>query len=213
MPPKRHSPEQKSPTTSKARPRESLSRSIASPEPTLQSVASPLVASNVSRHRRAQNLSRAALAARAELSELTLTSIEEGTEPPTIRLLWSLANALGITFSELVRGPESAPLDPLIPSIARRSLLPNALLASAQTQLHELKLAPGAAGTGAAGAKDTSETLLVTSGSLVVYYQGQRAQLSVGQSLTLPGDVERRYENPGAELVVAYTKLSPRQLG
>lgn len=173
-----------------------------------------VVAGNLSRLRRAKNLSLAALAERAELSEDVVKGVEEATEAPTIRLLWRLANGLGIRFSELIQEEQDSGLSTPTPhtsvrAIARRALLRGADSSGHHTQLYELKLAPNAAATSPAEQPGSSEALLVTTGVLVVYYQGQRVRLSVGESVTVPGDVERFYENPGEQATLAYAKVSP----
>jgi transcriptional regulator with XRE-family HTH domain len=162
----------------------------------------PAVATNVERLRSARALSLDELAARAQLSPLTLRRIELGLELPSLDTLWSLANGLGAEFSELLANP---PADK--PPLSRRSLLPSA--GTGQTQLHQLTLAPHGEGLSAAGEPHTIESLLVTAGELIVYYGGESRVLSIGDEVAIPAHVERRYFNPTDQTVVVYAKLQP----
>lgn len=160
----------------------------------------PVIASNVARLRGARHLSLETLAARAQLDALTLRRIEKASELPSLDTLWSLANALGTTFSALIQREASAEA-----RLSRRSLLPRA----SGTQLHEMTLAPHSEGLTPAGEPHTMESLLVTAGELVVHYQNEHRVLSVGEELDVPAYVERRYQNPTDQTTVVYAKLGP----
>jgi transcriptional regulator with XRE-family HTH domain len=57
---------------------------------------------NIKKKREEKNLSLSALAKKAGISKSNLSGIEEGKINPTINTLWSIANALNVTFSELI---------------------------------------------------------------------------------------------------------------
>lgn len=181
--------------------RRRASESPSAPNPELL----PVIAANVARLRAARGLSLEALAARAQLTALSLRRIEKGSELPTLDTLWSLANGLDATFGELIQPHASS--DGATPQLPRRSLLPRS--AGRQTELHELTLAPHSEGLSPAHALHSTESLLVTAGKLVVYYQGEHRVVSVGEEVAVPAGVERRYFNPGDLPTVVYAKLAP----
>lgn len=165
----------------------------------------PVIAANVARLRGARGLSLEALAARAQLTALSLRRIEKGSELPTLDTLWSLANGLEVTFGELIHSHAG---DTSPPHLPRRSLLPRTR-GGRQTELHELTLAPHTEGSTPPGDAHITENLLVTAGQLVVSYDGLHRTLSVGDELAIPAGVERRYFNPGDLTTVVYAKLQP----
>jgi XRE family transcriptional regulator, regulator of sulfur utilization len=165
-----------------------------------------VIATNVARLRSARALSLEALAARAQLTALRLRRIEKGSELPTLDTLWSLANGLDVTFGELLQ-PHAAG-EAGTPQLPRRSLLPRTR-GGRQTELHELTLAPHSEGLTPATDAHSTESLLVTEGELVIYYQGEHRVLSVGDEVAIPASVERRYFNPGDHTTVVYAKLAP----
>jgi transcriptional regulator with XRE-family HTH domain len=170
----------------------------------------PVIAANVARLRSARGLSLEALAKRAQLTALTLRRIEKGSELPTLDTLWSLANGLDATFSELIHA-HAQDTPGVVPHLPRRSLLPRTR-DGRQTELHELTLAPHSEGLTPAHEVHAIENLLVTAGQLVVYYEGQQRMLTVGDEVAVPASVERRYFNPGDLTTVVYAKLAPSTL-
>jgi transcriptional regulator with XRE-family HTH domain len=164
-----------------------------------------VIAANVARLRRARGLSLETLAARAQLTALSLRRIEKSSELPTLDTLWSLANGMEVPFGELIQAQAGASGTPQVP---RRSLLPRSR-EGRQTELHELTLAPHSEGLSPGTDAHSIESLLVTAGQLVVSYQGEQRVLSVGDEVAIPASVERRYFNPGDHTTVVYAKLAP----
>jgi transcriptional regulator with XRE-family HTH domain len=188
------------------------------PEPSAELV--PTIACNVRRLRRERGLSLLALAESARLSELTLARVEDGQESPTIRLLWRVATALAVPFSTLVqqtsgrprRGARATPGASAEPLVSR-PLLRAAAGYGPRTELYEWTLAPASkqtlpANRAAPTRRRSTESLLVTRGRVVVGYSGREVELSAGDSIALPSDVARSYENRGQEPAVIYVKLS-----
>jgi transcriptional regulator with XRE-family HTH domain len=69
-----------------------------------------LLARRVREHRKAAGLTQAALAERAGLAFETISRIESGREPPSLRSAISLAEALGVALDEIVgRSPAAQP--------------------------------------------------------------------------------------------------------
>ncbi|EWM18634.1 helix-turn-helix domain-containing protein [Kutzneria sp. 744] len=67
--------------------------------------AAQIVAANVRHHRARAQLSLADLARLSGVAKATLSSLEAGVGNPTIQTLWSIANALGAGFSDLLVEP------------------------------------------------------------------------------------------------------------
>jgi transcriptional regulator with XRE-family HTH domain len=61
----------------------------------------PALALMVRRLRRERGMSQEALAFEAKVTVSTLSRIERGLHNPTLRTLWCIAAALGISFEEL----------------------------------------------------------------------------------------------------------------
>ncbi|MET0342436.1 MAG: cupin domain-containing protein, partial [Polyangiales bacterium] len=136
-----------------------------------------------------------------------------GASEPSIDLTWSLANALGVSFSALVQTPDqpAAPPAPARPRgvVSRRSLLPEAPQRGRSTEVHELKLAAHGSERAAPKPQGTQETLLVTAGRVIVQSDAEEHELGVGDSLVFRGDAERFYVNPGETDAVIYSMVAP----
>lgn len=175
----------------------------------------PAIAANIRRIRRERAIPSETLAHSAGLDQDLLQRIEAGEETPTIRLLWRLATALGVPFSNLVN-PRLEPDQQLRRSperLTKRAVLQSGEPDGRRTELYELTLPPGAHEPAAPGKTATLESLLVTAGRIVVSYAGQEHILSAGDTLAIPGAVPRAYENRGQTLATIYLKVSPLELG
>jgi transcriptional regulator with XRE-family HTH domain len=67
-----------------------------------RSFVGEVIAANLHRLRTARRMSLATLAARADVAKATLANLEQGRGNPTIETLWSLAQGLGVAFSDLL---------------------------------------------------------------------------------------------------------------
>ena len=85
------------------RPSSSASLSLASRDALHAAAASPSIGPGVQRLRTQRGLSHEALAEQVGLSATELADIESGASEPSIDLTWSIANALGVSFSALVQ--------------------------------------------------------------------------------------------------------------
>src|SRR5215470_16993383 len=61
-----------------------------------------VIAANLHRLRTARRMSLATLASQADVAKATLANLEQGRGNPTIETLWSLAQGLGVAFSDLL---------------------------------------------------------------------------------------------------------------
>ena len=172
----------------------------------------PAVARNVRRFREARGLSRPALAERAGISAELVTAVEDGRQAPTISLLWSIATALGIPFSNLVQSSSEHDADdeelPEADPLVRRTILRAPAGVGPATELYEWTLRAGAEQRVPPDGASTIENVLVTSGRVLVRFHGRTYPLSTGQALDVPGDADRSYQNPGDEPAVLYVKIS-----
>lgn len=76
------------------------------------SQGAPSIGPNLKQDRRAKNLTLEQLAAMSGVSKSMLSQIERGEANPTFAVLWSLTQALGIGFSELLgNGPAGGQRD------------------------------------------------------------------------------------------------------
>lgn len=170
----------------------------------------PAIAENLRRLRLERGLSLEALSHGSGVSESLLYAIEQRDETPTIRLLWSIATALGVPFGRLVQQTPATRGPVAVERLVRRPVLAEGGAGARRTELFELTLPPGGREPPARGQPDTQESLLVTAGKLLVRADGREHLLCAGDSLALPGDAARAYENRGDTLAVAYLKITPR---
>ncbi len=203
--------------------------------------SAPWVGANLHRLREERGVSLAQLAQRCGLDEPMLGAVEAGSLDPSIKVLWGIATALGVSFGTLVQAPPvdacasarernegdahastreqetdaaaaHSPASARPSSLKRRSVLPFAPHANRRTEVHELKLAARSAEPATQYANGTFESLLVTQGRVIVQTGVERHLLETGDSLVLRGDAERQYLNPGEIDAVMYAVVSPDKL-
>ena len=168
--------------------------------------APPAVSANLARLRNEQGLGLEQLAAKSGLPRHTLRALEAGSEEPTIKTLWSLANALGVPFSLLIANERPSSPPPAPRGGARK------LLASKDgprsSEVYEIKLAGHGSERALPRVAGALENALVTSGYAEIEVAGTRHRLSTGESVSFAADIERRYFNPKAEPATLYLVIS-----
>lgn len=166
--------------------------------------APPPVSGNLARLRAERALGLDQLSAQTGIPHHTLRALEAGSEEPTIKTLWSLANALGVPFSALITNerPSSPPPEP---RASARKLQP-AKAAARSSEIYEITLAAHATERALPRTEGALENALVTSGYAEIEVNGTIHRLSAGQSASFPADVARRYFNPSSE--PAYLQLA-----
>jgi transcriptional regulator with XRE-family HTH domain len=178
--------------------------------------ASPRVASNLRRLRLRRGLSVEGLAHASGVEREELDQIELERGQPTIKVLWSLANALEVPFSallapepdgnlesDLVTGPASGTPD----SLVCRPVLPSRQ-GPRRTEVYQLTLLAHGSRVAAPRPALTTDSLLVTGGSVTIDVGDARHELKTGDSLEFRSDVERTYRNSSEREATMYVVIT-----
>ena len=160
------------------------------------------VSANVRRFRTEANLSQTALADRSGISRRTVLKLEAGEANISLTGLDHLADALGVTFVDLVAAP-SAPHENLN-EVAWRGSVPGSvatLLASVpattDVQLWSWTLEPGDRYTAEPDPAGWSELILVFEGTVSIEQESGTAELRAGEHLAFPTSQNYAYANGG----------------
>ncbi|SOC52267.1 Transcriptional regulator, contains XRE-family HTH domain [Chromohalobacter canadensis] len=153
---------------------------------------SPAIVANLRRLREMRGYSLSALAERAAISKSTLSQLEAGKGNPTIETLWTLANTLGVAFSELLAEGEdgmtvSEPGGGNVQLMARGQESP-------RVEVYFMRLAPGEVKTSRAHPRGVREHVMVVEGTLRVGALHALAVCRPGEGHEFAADVEHRYE-------------------
>lgn len=174
------------------------------------STDTPQIAPILLAQRRARKLTLEQLAARSGVSKSMLSQIERGAANPTFAVLWSLTQALGIEFSELVAGHASAvehdriEISPAtaIPEIrdedggaTLRILSPPGL--AGEVEWYELRLEEGAVLTSPPHAPGAFEHLTALREGFVVTSGKARAEIRAGETARYRADIPHSIANTG----------------
>jgi transcriptional regulator with XRE-family HTH domain len=160
------------------------------------------VSENVRRIRIDVGLSQAALADRSGISRRTVIKLEAGEANISLTGLDHLADALGVTFVDLVAAPTAPHAD--ISEVAWRGSKPASiatLLASVpatkDAQLWAWSLEPGDRYAAEPDPDGWSEMILVSEGSIRVEKESGAAELGPGDHLAFPTSQQYSYVNAG----------------
>ncbi len=161
---------------------------------------------NLRRHRLAAGLSQEELATRAGLSRRMVNGVEAGTSNISLTNLDHLANALGITFVDLVRPPQadSPRLETLVwqgASADSRAELLGAVPASRMVELWRWSLAPGDSYQAKPDAAGFHEMISVTRGTLRIRFDSEAKEIEAGGFLIFSSAQQYSYHNDGTETV------------
>ena len=171
--------------------------------------------------REAMDLSLRDLAERSGVSAPMLSQVERGETSPTLQVAARIAAGLELRLSQLLRldeegavtvvraserrhGPAGAGghryeiLTPPLPG-QRAELSRHVLAAGAQT---------GGAGDPPMHEPGSRETALVERGTVVLFCDGERHQLSAGDCVTFDADLPHHFENPGTTEAVLLAVVS-----
>src|SRR3954469_12996923 len=156
--------------------------------------------------REGMDLSLRDLAERSGVSAPMLSQVERGDTSPTLAVAQKIAAGLDLTLSQLLRLDEDRHVV-VVPAKERRTrrkrghvveeLTPP--LPGQRADVSEHTLAPGSA-TGAADdppmhEPGSRETAVVLSGTVELFIDGQRHELSQGDSVTFDADLPHHFEN------------------
>jgi transcriptional regulator with XRE-family HTH domain len=184
--------------------------SATQPKPSNGSVigADGAVGSRVKSLREAMDLSLRDLAGRSGVSAPMLSQVERGDTSPTLAVAQKIAAGLDLTLSQLLRLDEDRHVV-VVRSGERRTRLRRghkveeltAPLPGQRADVSEHTLAPGAA-TGAPHdpplhEPGSRETAVVLEGAVELFIDGQRQELSEGDSVTFDADLPHHFENNG----------------
>src|SRR4249919_644115 len=167
------------------------------------------VGARVKSLREAMDLSLRDLAERSGVSAPMLSQVERGDTSPTLAIAEKIASGLDLTLSQLLRLDENRHVV-IVRRAERRTRKRRghrvqeltAPLPGQRADVSEHTLAPGAA----TGARDdppmhepgSRETAVVLEGSLELFIDGQRHELTEGDSVTFDADLPHHFENNAA---------------
>lgn len=164
------------------------------------------VADSLKRFRRERELSLDELAARSGVSRAALSQVEGGRTNPTLAVLWKIAVGLEVPFQDLmgtrddddVRVLRFGDAPPLRSADGRmESILLSPGGASTDVEVYELRLQPKASHKSDPHARNTTETMIVLTGSIRLIVGEHSYDLSVGDSVFFRADLPHAYENRG----------------
>lgn len=168
------------------------------------------------RIKRGHSLER--LAKLSGVSRAMLGQIETGKSAPTISLLWKVATALGVPFSNLLvaeaaagtvllRSEDAKILSSKDGRFTTRALFP--FSAERKVEFYELRIAPHHRENAEAHAPGTRENLVLVHGAVEISVQGSRpVALSQGDAIVFDADVPHAYRNLGPTDAVLYLVMT-----
>ena len=148
------------------------------------------------------------LARRSGVSKGMLVQVEQGTSNPSLATLVRLADAFGISITELVEsgavegvrrvgGDEAVVL--WSDGAGSRAEFLLGYDRGEHVELWRWELAPGASYRSHAHLSGTREIVHLTAGRLVLVVAGERHELRPGDSVLYPGDRDHALHNPGGD--------------
>jgi transcriptional regulator with XRE-family HTH domain len=169
--------------------------------------------------RESLDLSLRDLAARSGVSAPMLSQVERGETSPTLQIAARIADGLELRLSQLLRLDEGGTVSVVRGGEGRTGgsdghayeiLTPP--LPGQRAEVSRHRLAPGSATGGPgdppmheAGAR---ETAVVEAGRLALLIDGERHELSAGDSVTFDADLPHHFENHGKEEAVLLAIVS-----
>jgi transcriptional regulator with XRE-family HTH domain len=166
------------------------------------------------------------LASLSFVSRSMLSQIERGTANPTLGVAFRIAEAFGVSLSDLVDVPAVAPKIDVIRGDDRTHLFRDDVQCRIRTlsplrlekdvEFYELTLKSGGALRSAPHFEGTREFLAVEKGTVRLTSGSESTELGAGDSAHYPADVPHRIENVGrgeavAFLVDIYARTSARR--
>ena len=192
-----------------------------SPSTLTEKGGAPLVGRCLKRLRTERGFSLEALSRLSGVSRAMLGQIELEQSTPTITVVWKIAQALQVPFSELLdqskpRGPR-----PLRAAVARHlqsadgSFRSRAIFPAhgpTRVEFYELTLAGESEEFAEGHAPGTIENLVVADGMLEISVAGEVHKLRRGDALSFRAEVAHTYRNPGKRegryyLLITYSAL------
>jgi len=166
----------------------------------------PAVGQNINRLRKEKQLTLDQLAAVCGVSKSMLSQIERNETNPTLAIVWRLAEALGESIDDLIKGSEdqhgltvinnsSVPvLNDADEQYSLRVLGPASLVND--MEWYELTIKPGGQLTSAAHTARTTEHLTVLGGVLEITAGGEKDRILEGETARYAADQPHAIHNP-----------------
>lgn len=192
----------------------------------------PKIGPVIQRERKERHLTLDRLAALSGVSRSMLSQIERGEANPTFAVLWSLTQALGIDFSQLIAGGAAQQkkvdaielvtlaLTPEInsPEGAWRLRILSSPALAGRIEWYEVEIAPGCKLQSAPHAPGTFEHLTAHTDGLLVETLYGRQPLKSGETARYRADVSHEIANAGSEtaralMVVLYDQAAELRKG
>jgi transcriptional regulator with XRE-family HTH domain len=181
------------------------------------------IAANVRGLREEAALSLSELARRSGLSKGALSQLEAAQANPTVETLWSLAQALGVPFSDLtLEAPPPATQvihaddgewitgDPISSRLLHRLAVPGVL------EIHQIRIHPGRARRSDAHLHGLTEHVVVHTGRMRVGPAEEPVLLTAGDAASYLADCPHVYEalepDTTGLILMSYPTLRPRTL-
>lgn len=152
--------------------------------------------------RKSRGLTQSKLANASGIPRTTLSYIESGQGNPTLKILSTLASALGVSIEELLSPPRPSCLLIKERDLKRQlrargqaeiiTLLPDPVPG---LQFERLNLKPSSLIMGVPHSKGTKEYFTCTQGRISVSVEGEDYILEAGDVLAFPGDRKHAYRN------------------
>lgn len=134
--------------------------------------------------RKAKGLSLRVLSERSGVSQAMLSEIERGSKNPTVKLAYQIAQAFGISISDLLeQDPTSPSLYHDLPSGVTRVSHPNHLLHGAMEVVIYTLVAGATTGELPPNRAGTTESVVVLDGELELLLDGDSQTLTAGESV------------------------------
>jgi rhodanese-related sulfurtransferase/transcriptional regulator with XRE-family HTH domain len=166
------------------------------------------IGSNVRALRAKRGLTLDLLAGLSGVGRQTLGQIELGRTVPSVATLWKIATAFEVPFSALLARPGSGKTVVLRTNTAKRLVSVDGRFSSralfspddqGKMEFYELWLAGHGREDADAHAPGTRESLVVTSGRLVLEIAKERHELAKGDAIVFTADTPHAYINPSSE--------------
>lgn len=178
----------------------------------------PALGPNLRRLRSKRGLSLERLARRSGVSRAMLSQIELGQSAPTINLLWKVARALDVPFSNLIERSNANP-PAVLPARSGRLLTNQDGSFSSRAlfpiddhrrrmEFYELRLKGKGEELAHPHPPGTIENLVVTAGAVEIEVDRVGHRLEVGDAIVFGADVPHAYRNLGGSEAVLYLVMT-----
>jgi transcriptional regulator with XRE-family HTH domain len=168
----------------------------------------PRVGETLQARRQTLGMSLEDLARKSGVSKSMLSQIERNLANPTVALVWRLANALGVSMTELLElGQPQAPLLEVLPAHSTPSMrspdgkcelrILGPLETAGQFEWYELTVQPGGVLESQPHEPGSREHLTVLSGTLEVQAGAASTRVKHGETVRYAVDITHAIRNPG----------------